>query len=219
MQQAFVVVTGGSPPHRGVTAHLPADRFVIAADSGLDHARLLGLPVDLLVGDLDSVSSAGLAAAEDDGVPIERHPTAKDAIDTELALEAAVARGAQRIVVVTGGGDRLDQVLAGLLVLVHPMLRGAVVEAWIGEAYVRALQGPARAELEGPTAAYVSLVPLHGTAEGIVTDGLRYPLRAEPLPAGSSRGISNEFLGGPACVSLDRGALLVVVPYALGGPS
>jgi thiamine pyrophosphokinase len=219
MQQAFVVVTGGSPPHRGVTAQLPADRFVIAADSGLDHARLLGLPVDLLVGDLDSVSSAGLAAAENDGVPIERHPTAKDAIDTELALEAAVARGAQRIVVVTGGGDRLDQVLAGLLVLVHPTLQGAVVEAWIGDAYVRALQGPAQAELDGPEAAYVSLVPVQGTAEGVVTDGLRYPLLAEPLYAGSSRGISNEFLGGPACVSLDRGALLVVVPYALGGPS
>jgi thiamine pyrophosphokinase len=219
MQQAFVVVTGGSPPHRGVTAHLPVDRFVIAADSGLDHARRLGLGVDLLVGDLDSVSSAGLAAAENEGVPIERHPTAKDAIDTELALEAAVKRGAERIVVVTGGGDRLDQVLAGLLVLVHPMVQDAVVEAWVGDTYIRALQGPARAELDGPADAYVSLVPVHGTAEGIVTDGLRYPLRAEPLPAASSRGISNEFLGGPACVSLERGALLVVVPYALGGPS
>ena len=219
MQQAFVVVTGGAPPHRGVTARLPADRFVIAADSGLDHARLLGLRVDLLGGDLDSVSSAGLAAAENEGVPIERHPTAKDAVDTELALEAAVVRGAQRIVVVTGGGDRLDQVLAGLLALVHPMVRDAVVEAWIGEAYVRALRGPARAELDGLAGDYVSLVPLQGTAAGIVTDGLRYPLRAEPLHAGSSRGISNEFLGGPACVSVERGALLIVVPYALGGPS
>ncbi|HEY1282809.1 MAG TPA: thiamine diphosphokinase [Acidimicrobiales bacterium] len=219
MQQGFVVVTGGSPPHGGVTAHLPADRFVIAADSGLDHARRLGLPVDLLVGDLDSVSSAGLAAAENEGVAIERHPTAKDAIDTELALEAAVARGAERIIVVTGGGDRLDQVLAGLLVLVHPMVRDAVVEGWIGEAYVRALQGPARAELDGRAGEYVSLVPVRGPAEGVVTDGLRYPLRTEPLHGGSSRGISNEFLGGPACVSLERGALLVIVPYALGGPS
>ena len=219
MQETFVVVTGGSPPHPGVIAQLPSDRFVIAADSGLDHARRLGLDVDLLVGDLDSVSSAGLAAAESEGVPIERHPTSKDAIDTELALEAALVRRAQRIVVVTGGGDRLDHVLAGLLVLVHPMVRDAVVEAWVDAAYVRALQGPARAELDGPPGGYVSLVPVQGTADGIVTDGLRYALRAEPLHTGSSRGISNEFLGGPACVSLERGALLVVVPYALGGPS
>ena len=218
MQQVFVVVTGGSPPKPAVTAHLPDDRVVIAADSGLDHARRLGLHVDLVVGDLDSVSAAGLAAAERDGVPVERHPTAKDAIDTELALEAALARGAGRIVVVSGGGDRLDHLLAGLFTLVHPMLRDTVVEAWMGDAYVHALQGPARADLEGPAGAYLSLLPVHGPVDGVVTDGLRYPLRSEPLHPGSSRGVSNEFLGGPACVALERGALLVVVPYALGGP-
>jgi thiamine pyrophosphokinase len=219
MQQAFVVVIGGSPPHPGVMARLPDDRFVIAADSGLDHARALHLHVDLVVGDLDSVSPTALAAAEDDGVPIERHPTEKNAIDTELAMESALARGAGRIVLVTGGGDRLDHLLGGLFVLAHPMLRSVVVEAWVGEAYVRALQGPARAELDGPAGAYVSLLPLHGTADGVTTAGLRYPLHAEPLYPGSSRGVSNEFVGGIACVSLQRGVLLVVVPHALGGAS
>jgi thiamine pyrophosphokinase len=219
MQKAFVVVIGGSAPHPGVVARLPDDRFVIAADSGLDHARALGLHVDLVVGDLDSVSPGALADAEATGIPVERHPPAKDAIDTELAMEAALTRDAGRIVVVSGGGDRLDQLLGGLFVLAHPMLRTAVVEAWIGEAYVRALQGPAAADLDGPAGAYVSLLPVHGPADGVVTDGLRYPLRAESLHAGSSRGVSNEFVGGSACVSLTRGSLLVVVPYALGGPS
>jgi thiamine pyrophosphokinase len=65
----------------------------------------------------------------------------------------------------------------------------------------------------------VSLIPVHGRADGISTTGLRYPLHAEPLLAGSSRGISNEFLGGSACVAVERGALLVVIPYALGGAS
>jgi len=219
MQQAFVVMIGGAAPHPGVMTRLPDDRIVIAADSGLDHARALGLHVDLVVGDLDSVSASGLAAAEAEGVPVERHPSAKDAIDTELALEAALVRGAGRIVVVTGGGDRLDHVLGGLFVLAHPMLRDVVVEAWVGPAYLRALQGPGRAELEGPAGTYVSLLPIHGTADGVTTAGLRYPLHAESLDAGSSRGVSNEFLGGAACVSVQRGALLVVIPHALGGAS
>jgi thiamine pyrophosphokinase len=200
-------------------ARLPDDRFLIAADSGLDHARALGLHVDLVVGDLDSVSPDALADAEATGVSVERHPTAKDAIDTELAIEAALARGAGRIVVVGGGGDRLDQLLGGLFVLTHPMLRAAVVEAWIGAAYVRALQGPASADLDGPAGDYVSLLPVHGPADGVGSDGLRYPLRGETLHAGSSRGVSNEFVGSPACVSLERGSLLIVVPYALGGVS
>jgi thiamine pyrophosphokinase len=219
MQDAFVVVIGGSAPHPGVVARLPHDRFVIAADSGLDHARGLDIDVDLVVGDFDSVSIDGLAAAERAGVSIERHPAAKEAIDTELALEAAVTRGARSIVLVAGGGDRLDHLLAGVLALAHPMLRTATVEAWVGEAYVRALQGPARAELEGPAGAYVSLLAVLGPADGITTSGLRYPLHAEPLEPGSSRGVSNEFLGGAACVSVERGALLLIVPHVLGGAS
>ena len=40
---------------------LPANALVSAADSGLDHARALGITVDVVVGDLDSVSPDVLA--------------------------------------------------------------------------------------------------------------------------------------------------------------
>lgn len=219
MEPQFVIVVGGSPPHPGVVEHLAEDRFVIAADSGLDHADAIGLAVDLVVGDLDSVTADALTAATARGVPIERHRPDKEAIDTELAIEAALARGARRLMVLSGGGDRLDHVLAGLLVLAHPMLAGLDVQAWAGPAWLRALQGPASCPIDGPQGAYVSLLPLHGRADGVTTAGLRYPLHAESLHPGSSRGISNELVGGPACVSLERGALLVVVPNALGGGS
>jgi thiamine pyrophosphokinase len=219
VESQFVVVLGGSPPHPGVVGHLADDRFVIAADSGLDHARALGLAVDLVVGDLDSVTSAALAAATAAGVPVERHPTAKDAIDAELAIGAALARDARRLAVVSGGGDRLDHVLAGHLLLAHPHLAAVEVQAWAGPAWIRAIQGPARTSIDGPAGAYVSLIPVHGRADGVTTGGLRFPLHAEPLLAGSSRGISNELVGGPACVAVERGALLVIVPYALGGAS
>ena len=219
MGPQFVIVIGGSPPHPGVVEHLADDRFVIAADSGLDHADALGLAVDLVVGDMDSVTAEALAAATAAGVTIERHRPDKEAIDTELAIEAALARGARRLVVISGGGDRLDQVLAGLLVLAHPSLAAVDTQAWAGPAWLRALQGPVSAAIEGRAGAYVSLLPLHGRADGVTTTGLRYPLLAEPLHPGSSRGVSNEFVGGPACVSLERGALLVVVPDALGGAS
>jgi thiamine pyrophosphokinase len=219
VEPEFVVVLGGSLPHPGVVAHLADDRFVIAADSGLDQASTLGLTVDLVVGDLDSVTPEALAVATAAGIPVERHPSAKDAIDAELAIDAALARGARRLVVVSGGVDRLDHVLAGHLLLAHPRLAAVDVQAWAGPAWIRALQGPSRTPIAGPDGAYVSLVPVHGRADGITTSGLRYPLHGEPLDPGSSRGISNELLGGPACVAVERGALLVIVPHALGGQS
>ena len=46
----------------------------------------------------------------------------------------------------------------------------------------------------------------------VVTVGLRYPLCRETLPAGTTRGVSNEFLDGIATVSLDSGVLLAVLP-------
>src|SRR5690348_11873254 len=87
-----LVFAGGDRPvpfDRSATATATSG-IVIAADSGLEHARALGVPVDLVVGDLDSVDPAVLDAAIADGVTVERHPAAKDATDLELALDAAV---------------------------------------------------------------------------------------------------------------------------------
>jgi thiamine pyrophosphokinase len=212
-----VIAIGGEPFDARVLAVLPEERFTIAADSGLDHARRVGLGVDLVVGDLDSVSHDALASAERHGVPVERHPPDKDAVDTELAIAAALTRGFEHIVVLAGGGDRLDHWLAGLLLLGDPRLADRQVEAWWGGAHVDVMFGPARIDLAGPAGQLVSLLPVHGRASGVTTAGLRFPLDGEDLPAGTSRGVSNELVGGPASVSLRAGTLLVVVPDALGG--
>jgi len=113
-----LVVIGGLPPKRSVVQHLPRYDFVIAADSGLHAAIDLGLRVAAVVGDMDSVDPAVLAVAEVTGSEIERVPRDKDNTDTELALLTAVARGARRITLITGGGGRLDHQL-GVLAVMH----------------------------------------------------------------------------------------------------
>ena len=108
----IVVITGGDPVTVDERARVPADALVIAADSGIEHAQALGLRVDVAVGDFDSVSADALHRAEAQGAVLERHPAAKDATDLELALDAAVRRGAGRIVVLGGHGGRVDHLLA-----------------------------------------------------------------------------------------------------------
>jgi thiamine pyrophosphokinase len=210
-----IVVLGGDPLHPGVVARLPPDRFVIAADSGLDHAEAAGIAVDLVVGDLDSVSPDALARAEAAGVAIERHPAAKDATDTELAVEAAVVRGATNVTLLTGGGDRLDHLLAGLLLLDHPLLHSRTASAWVGPAHVLALRGPGRVVVPATAGRLVTLLPVGGAAEGVTTAGLVYPLADEDLPSSTTRGVSNVAGDGPITVALRRGSLLVIVPEAL----
>ena len=88
MNEHIVIITGAAPISPEVVARIPADALLIAVDGGLDHALAVGLEPTRVVGDLDSVTDAGLTWAARNA-SIERHPTDKDRTDTELALAVA----------------------------------------------------------------------------------------------------------------------------------
>lgn len=212
-----VVVIGGDPLHPGAVRRVEPTAFVIAADSGYDHAIAAGLRPDLLVGDLDSITAAGLAAARADGLRIDAHPADKDATDTELALDRALAEVGDggTLTILGGGGDRFDHVLASITVLAQPRFAGcAALVAWVGPALVHVLHAPRTVDLGAqPAGLTVSLIPL-GDVRGVTTTGMRWPLRAEPLPNGTSRGISNLTEGGRATIAAATGVLAIVIPHA-----
>ena len=174
--RSAVVFIGGDPPSPGVVARLPAERIVIAADSGLTHAYALGVDVDLLIGDLDSVTPGEVARARADGVDVEQHPINKDATDTELAIDAALNRSCDHLVVVSGGGGRFDHELGALMAMSRPSLNGIDVEAWWGATYMRVIHGPDAQTFDGRPGAVVSLIALHGDVREVRALGLRYPL-------------------------------------------
>ncbi len=213
--RAVVVFAGGLAPSPRAVARLPRDAYVIAADSGYDHARAQGVDVDLLVGDLDSISPSALEEAKAAGIPIELHPTAKDATDLALALLEARDLGATQVTVIAGDGGRLDHLLTGILALADPELAGVQIDAWIGNAWVRPLHGPGHAVVHGRPGEVVTLAALAGVAKGVRTEGLTYPLRGETLFPGSTRGVSNELEGTEAEVWVEEGTLLIVQPDAL----
>jgi thiamine pyrophosphokinase len=184
---------------------------VIAADSGLEHAAALGLDVDVLVGDLDSASPEAVRAAEAAGVQVERHAADKEATDLELALEHALGLGARRVTVVSGGGgSRLDHHLAELVLLAAPRFAPLHIDARIGAARAFAIHAGEDVALAGDPGAVLTLLALGGRAHGVTTAGLRWPLRAETLEPGSTRGVSNEIVSGPVHIGIGGGSLLAV---------
>jgi thiamine pyrophosphokinase len=181
---------------------LPAGSVVIAADSGAE----LGPAVDLAVGDFDSISAGRLATLE----RVERHPVGKDASDLELALSAALRYEPERILVVGSATGRLDHVLGTLLLLAADSYEGVQVDAQLGVAAVHVVRG--ERVLAGEPGEVVSLFAVHGPAEGVVTEGLVYPLCGETLVPGSSRGLSNVFEAREARIAVERGVVLAVRP-------
>ena len=212
-----LVFAGGDRPPAALLEALDRSAIVIAADSGLDHALALGFTADVVVGDLDSVTPDALARARDAGADVEHHPTEKDETDLELALRRAVVLGVQRVTVIGGAGGRHDHLLANALVLGHADYAGLEVDALVGTARLTVIR--TRAELHGAPKSFLSLLPLGGPARGIRNEGLRYPLHDEELAPGTTRGVSNEFLGTTAVVSVREGVLLAVQPDALSPTS
>ena len=183
---------------------------VVAADGGARHAERLGRPLDLWVGDGDSVDPELLAALERRGVPVRRSPTDKDETDAELALLAALETDPERITILGAlGGARLDHALGNVWLLDHPALDGRDVRLLDAGSRIRVV-APGRVALTGGVGDLVSLLPFGGDALGITTSGLRYPLSDEPLRSGPSRGLSNIRTSAEAAVEHRSGRILVV---------
>jgi thiamine pyrophosphokinase len=210
-----LVFAGGDPIDGDIAARLPASGpgshvIVIAADSGVEQALALGRGVDLVVGDLDSAAPAAIDAAVAGGAEVRSFPVDKNESDLELALGAARAGGARRVIVVGGAGGRLDHLLANALLLASPSFADVDVEALVGDARITVVRRGAR--LIGATGDTCSLLAAGGPARGVRTTGLRFPLHGEDLLPGSTRGLSNELTEPVATVSLEHGALLAVQP-------
>jgi thiamine pyrophosphokinase len=206
-----IVVASGELDERDARWLVSAD-LLIAADGGASSLDRIGRRPDRLIGDLDSVPEELVERLEAAGTRVERHPTDKDASDTELALEAAIAAGGTEIVLLGAlGGARLDHEVANLLLITDPGLEGVDVRLTRGGTTVRGLRGGGRRlvlhEAEGEL---VSLLPVGGDAKGVTTTGLRWSLTDAGLRMGRSRGLSNELVAATASVSIERGTLLVV---------
>ena len=202
---SVVVVLAGGPGLPGYV-EMPVGATVIAADAGAELAGAAGLEVDLLVGDLDSVSAEILAGISD----VERHAVEKEASDLELALMAALELEPDRILVVGSAGGRLDHLLGSVLVLAADAFAGVQVDAQLGPAALHVIRG--ERTLLGEPGELISLFAVHGAARGVITKGLVYRLSGETLEPGSSRGLSNVFAAGEARIGLERGVLLAVRP-------
>ena len=184
--------------------------LVFAADSGLHIAQKLGLHVDAIIGDMDSVDVNALAEAKSRGTKIIQHDRDKNFTDLHSALLYAAECGTKKIVVVTAGGGRLDHQLGVIAAMFDPQLRQTQVEAIWDNEEIFALQGPASCEFSAEVEDIVGLQAFSASALGISTTGLRWQLHNEQLANHETRGVSNEATEKRISVSLVSGQLLVI---------
>ena len=218
---ALILADGAAPTRARLDAAWPGwddgIGLVIAADGGARHAAALSVRLDRWVGDGDSVDPIELERLAAAGVSLERADTDKDESDTELAVVAALRAGADAVTIIGAlGGVRVDHALANIGLLRHPNLQGR--PAWLYDDVASRLSlisapeagRPVTRELAGRQGDLVSLLPVGLEAEGVRTEGLRFPLDGEVLAAGRTRGLSNVRTARIARITLESGWLLVI---------
>lgn len=206
--KAVIFANGEIAESESVQALIRDGDMIIAADGGLRHVFGLGLRPNIVVGDLDSAANELVQLAQSRGAEIVEHPARKDKTDLELALEAAIDRGATDVVILGALGGRLDHALANILLLSTTTVSRLHVR--IVEASTELIVVNDSTTIEGVPGDIVTLLALTDTVTGITIDGLEYPLTNGTLERGSSRGVSNVMTGEHAKVSVADGRLLAV---------
>lgn len=209
MNEHIVVISGSAPLAPHVVAALEDEAIILAVDGGLDHALEAGLIPSGLIGDLDSISDAGLEWAEAHAT-ISRHPTDKDQTDTELALAFATDMNPARVTLI-GGGNRLDHSVAAIGALGHGALTSIPrLDGWWNGEHFDVLHGPGALELELVPSSTLSLVAMHGPCTGVSISGTRWTLDRVRLAALVGQGVSNQVdRAGVATLRLSSGVLTI----------
>ena len=185
------------------------DAVVYAVDGGLVVAEAAGIVPDYLVGDFDTADAALVARYEGESTII-RHNPEKDATDTELAVDEALEKGAETLLLLGATGSRMDHTLANIHMLYRVLLQGK--NAWILNENNRISLHRKSFSMERKAlfGTYISFLPFFGEVIGVTLKGFKYPLTDKTLTAGISLGVSNECAEDTMEVSFTSGMLLMI---------
>jgi len=183
----------------------------IAADSGLHLADKHGVEVNLIVGDMDSVDAALLNKYESSGSHVARFDHEKDETDFELALMAAGNYVADHLLVIGGGGNRLDHLIANFAVASGPLTKNWDVTMITKNETVHVVRPGSPSLIFGQVGSPIAIVPFGGSAT-LSSQGVKWELNESTLGAHTARGISNEFSKSEAKFESHSGAILAIVP-------
>ncbi|MET0258590.1 MAG: thiamine diphosphokinase [Methylobacterium sp.] len=205
MARFTCLLAGPIHPTPALRARVVGTR-VVAADAGIRHAAALGLRPELWVGDFDSAPDAGAGH----GIPRQVLPRDKAETDGELAIAAAVERGATSILLVGAFGGRSDHAFSHLVVALREAEGGREVELFDGRERAWPLTADGRPRrFDAAPGAQFSLLKFSDVA-GLSIEGARFPLDGVALPFSSILTQSNEATG-PVTVTLASGRAVLLL--------
>lgn len=180
-----------------------SEDLVVAADGGLEYLRKLKIKPHFCLGDFDSLGY------RPEGENVAAYPPEKDDTDMLLAVKYGLARGCDLFYIYGGLGGRLSHTLANLQVLRYLCEQGC--HGFLAdEASIVTLVENGTVQFDASCAGMLSVFAFGGAARGVGIRGLKYTVEDVQLSPDYPLGVSNEFIGAAASVSVKAGALALV---------
>lgn len=177
--------------------------MVIAADAGYRRLKAAGLQPQIVVGDFDTLG------APPAGEQVVTLPKIKDVTDTWAAIQLGLERGCRSFALYGCTGGRFEHTLANLQIVADLAARGMECRLLDKTQVITAICdgtlsfGP---ECRG----FVSVFSHSDVCTGVTIRGMKYELEHAELTNRFPLGVSNEFLGVPGRVTVEKGTLFVV---------
>lgn len=206
--QTFAILLGGDLTVTDRLLRQIDGARVIAADAGIAHARSLNVTPELWIGDFDSASREDRTLFS--ALPRAEFPADKAKTDGELAVDAALARGATHLVLVGAfGGPRIDHALLHLAMGWRLAAQGNPVILSSGDQEGLPLITELRPDW--PAGTQFSICGLDDLT-GLTIEGARWPLDAVQVPFGTSLTLSNR-VSDSLRMSLESGRALAIASF------
>ena len=199
------IYTGGKIFPEYITESPKDEDLIIAADSGYKNAKLCKVKPNILIGDFDSLGDIPSDIEE-----VLQMPPEKDLTDTQLAVEVAIERGADEIVIISGTDGRLDHTLSNLAILEGLWNRNIRCVLTSGQNRVRYIKNSGHILLREKNFKYFSVIACDSVVKGVSIKGAKYPLNNLKLTKTLQYAVSNEIDGNCSLITVKRGGVYII---------
>lgn len=177
--------------------------LIICADGGLQKAEQFGYKPDIIVGDFDS------NAFVPSGKEVYVYPREKDDTDTMIAVNFGLKKGYKKFKLYAALGGRLDHTYANISLLSYMANNGAN-GTLVGDGYSVSLIKNGQKEFDENEKGTVSVFSFSDKSENVCIKNLKYEVENFTMYSSCVRGISNEFIGKKAQISVGQGELVIM---------
>ena len=200
MNKCFIF---GSMPVENFSQAIDDSDLIIAADKGLLNTNKFGITPHFIVGDFDSLGYTP------EGSNIIKHPVMKNETDTILAVDVGLDKGYTDFVIYGCLGGRLDQTIASIQTAQYVANKGGRAVLIDGKTHVTVIINSS-ISFDKDCNGIISVFANSDKAEGVTETGLLYSLDDAMLTPNFPLGVSNEFIGENATVSVKKGILNII---------